>query len=80
MILTIIYNIFLNVVQPINADIVEDTYDDLIRKKEYIKITKCVILSARNIDVDEINKKVVELLVLRPEDSTISSFHRRVIK
>ncbi|XP_025265716.1 uncharacterized protein LOC112638349 [Camponotus floridanus] len=45
-----------------NADIVEDIYGDLIRKTEFIKMSKCAILSARNVDVDEINKKVVELL------------------
>ncbi|XP_036143658.1 ATP-dependent DNA helicase pif1-like isoform X2 [Monomorium pharaonis] len=48
-------------VAPINVDIVEDIYGDLIRKKEFDKVAKCAILSARNVDVDEINKKVVEL-------------------
>jgi len=47
---------------PINVDIVEDTYDDIIRNKEFNKLAKCAILSARNADVDEINKRVVELL------------------
>jgi len=49
-------------VAPINADIVEDIYGDLIRKKQFVKIAKCAILSARNVDVDEINQKIVELL------------------
>ncbi|KYN16225.1 DNA repair and recombination protein pif1, mitochondrial [Trachymyrmex cornetzi] len=47
---------------PINTDIVQDIYADLIRNKEFDKIAKCTILSARNVDVDEINKRVVELL------------------
>lgn len=46
----------------INIDIIEDVYGDLIRKKQFHKIAKCTILSARNVDVDEINNKVVELL------------------
>ena len=41
-------------------------------------MAKCAILSARNIDVDEINKKVVELLditneqIYRSIDSTVN--------
>lgn len=54
-------------VAPINADIVEDIYGDLIRKKEFVKVAKCAILSARNVDVDEINKKVVDLLDIADE-------------
>ncbi|XP_018394982.1 PREDICTED: uncharacterized protein LOC108773590, partial [Cyphomyrmex costatus] len=49
-------------IAPINADIVQDIYGDLIKNKEFNKIAKCAILSARNADVDEINKRVVELL------------------
>jgi len=54
-------------IAPIDANIVEDIYGDLIRKKEFVKMSKCAILSARNIDVDEINKKVVELLDIANE-------------
>ncbi|XP_070171476.1 uncharacterized protein, partial [Polyergus mexicanus] len=54
-------------VAPIDADIVEDIYGDLIQKKEFGKVAKCAILSARNVDVDEINKKVVELLDIADE-------------
>ncbi|XP_036148429.1 uncharacterized protein LOC118647495 [Monomorium pharaonis] len=49
-------------IAPINADIVQDIYGDLIRNKEFNKMAKCAILSARNADVDKINKRVVELL------------------
>lgn len=49
-------------IAPINADIVQDIYGDLIRNKEFNKMAKYAILSARNADVDEINKQVVELL------------------
>jgi len=45
-----------------DADIVKDIYGDLIRKKDFVKVAKCAILSTRNVDVDEINKRVVELL------------------
>ncbi|KAL6418638.1 hypothetical protein ACFW04_011947 [Cataglyphis niger] len=41
-------------VAPINAD-------------QFVKVAKCAILSARNVDIDEINKKVVEI------DSAINS-------
>ncbi|XP_011883968.1 PREDICTED: uncharacterized protein LOC105571104, partial [Vollenhovia emeryi] len=54
-------------IAPINADIIEDIYGDLIRNKEYNKVAKCAILSARNADVDEINKRVVELLDISEE-------------
>jgi len=43
-------------------DIAIDIHGELIRKREFMKMTKCAILSARNVDVDEINKQVVELL------------------
>jgi len=33
----------------------------LIQNKEFNKIAKCAILSARNADLEEINKQVVEL-------------------
>ena len=45
-----------------NADIVNDTYGDLIKNKEFKRASKCAILSARNVDVDELNKRVVNLL------------------
>ncbi|XP_036147162.1 uncharacterized protein LOC118647075 [Monomorium pharaonis] len=51
----------------INADIVKDIYGDLIQNKEFNKMAKCAILSARNADVDEINKRVVELLDISEE-------------
>ncbi|XP_044588723.1 ATP-dependent DNA helicase PIF1-like [Cotesia glomerata] len=45
-----------------NNDIVENIYGKMIRDKRYDQLTSAVILSARNVDVDEINKQVVELL------------------
>ncbi|XP_044578962.1 uncharacterized protein LOC123261434 [Cotesia glomerata] len=45
-----------------NNDIVENVYGRIIREKCYDQLTSAVILSARNIDVDEINKQVIELL------------------
>jgi len=56
-----------NCIAPINANIVEDIYGNLIRSKEFNKISKCAILSARNADVNEINKRVVELLDISEE-------------
>ncbi|XP_071582207.1 uncharacterized protein [Temnothorax nylanderi] len=54
-------------IAPSDADIVTDIYGDLIQKKDFDKVAKCAILSARNIDVDEINKRVVELLDISEE-------------
>jgi len=54
-------------------------YDELIRKKEFAKVAKCAILFVRNVDVDEINKKVVELLdktnerIYRSVDSAVNN-------
>ena len=45
-----------------NADIVEDIYGEAVRNQDFRKISTRAILSARNIDVDAINKKVVTLL------------------
>ncbi|XP_018307764.1 uncharacterized protein, partial [Mycetomoellerius zeteki] len=45
-----------------DTDIVADIYGDLIKKKDFLKLANFVILSARNTDVEEINKRVVELL------------------
>jgi len=42
-------------------------YGDLIRRKEFDRVAKCTILSARNVDMDEINKRVFELLNLTEE-------------
>jgi len=58
MILMIIYNFL--IVSHLNADIVQNIYGDLIQSKEFNKMANSTILSARN--VDEINKRVVELL------------------
>jgi len=53
MILTIIYNFFPDCcVASINADIIEDTYSDIIQNKEFNKLAKCAILFVRNADVD----------------------------
>ncbi|KAB0792783.1 hypothetical protein PPYR_00660 [Photinus pyralis] len=45
-----------------NFDIVENTFGTMIREKRFADLTKSAILSARNVDVEEINNKVVELL------------------
>ncbi|XP_057332074.1 uncharacterized protein LOC130671942 [Microplitis mediator] len=45
-----------------NNDIVDNVYGNIIRGKRYDELTKTVILSARNVDVDVINKQVVVLL------------------
>ncbi|KAL6421466.1 hypothetical protein ACFW04_012937 [Cataglyphis niger] len=54
-------------IAPISADIVKGIYGDLIQNKEFNKMTKCAILSAKNADVKEINKRVVELLDMSEE-------------
>ncbi|XP_011859010.1 PREDICTED: uncharacterized protein LOC105556523, partial [Vollenhovia emeryi] len=50
----------------LNADIVKDTYEEIIKHNQYRLAAKRAILSARNVDVDAINKQVVNLL----EEST----------
>ncbi|XP_057339407.1 uncharacterized protein LOC130676918 [Microplitis mediator] len=45
-----------------NNDIVDNVYGNIIRGKRYTELTKTVILSARNVDVDAINREVVALL------------------
>lgn len=46
----------------VNADIVKEMYVDIIARKQYRFIANNIILSARNVDVDEINEKVINLL------------------
>ncbi|XP_011859489.1 PREDICTED: ATP-dependent DNA helicase RRM3-like [Vollenhovia emeryi] len=46
----------------VNSDMIKETYGDIITHKRYKSIANHVILSARNIDVNEINEKVVDLL------------------
>ena len=47
---------------PPNGCIVEEVFGELIRQKKYDEMSQCAILSARNIDVDEINEQVTNLL------------------
>ncbi|XP_044014008.1 uncharacterized protein LOC122856401 [Aphidius gifuensis] len=49
-------------IAPRDADIAEDIYGEVIRNKEYDKLANWAILSARNVDVDDISIRVVELL------------------
>ena len=44
-----------------DSDIVDDIYDNLIREKRYEELANSAALSVRNIDVEEINRWVVEL-------------------
>ena len=43
-------------------DIFEDTYGELVRARRFKEVAKCAVLSARNIDVEEINCRVMNLL------------------
>jgi len=45
-----------------NSDIIKETYENIITHKQYKTIVNHVILSARNVDVDKINEKVINLL------------------
>ncbi|XP_044011846.1 uncharacterized protein LOC122854854 [Aphidius gifuensis] len=45
-----------------DADIAQDVYGEIMNNKQFDKLAKCTILSARNVDVDDINIRVVELL------------------
>ena len=44
-----------------DSDIVDDIYGNSKREKSYGELANYAILSARNLDVEEINKRVVEL-------------------
>ena len=44
-----------------DRDIVEDTYGQLVRVRRFKEVAKCAILSARNVDVEEINARVMNL-------------------
>ncbi|XP_043481756.1 ATP-dependent DNA helicase PIF1-like [Leptopilina heterotoma] len=54
-------------IAPPGTNIAEDIYGEVIRNKEFDKLTKIAILSARNVDVDDINRSVVELLDIETE-------------
>lgn len=45
-----------------NTNVVNFVFGDLIRNKQYEDMNSSAILSARNIDVDDINKQVLSLL------------------
>lgn len=50
-----------------NSDIVEYIYGKMIRKRKFTDMTKSAIISARNADVEEIFKKIVDLLDIATE-------------
>jgi len=52
----------LRCVADLNANIMKDTYEEIIKHNQYRLAAKRAILSARNVDVDELNKQVVNLL------------------
>ncbi|XP_043478216.1 uncharacterized protein LOC122508759 [Leptopilina heterotoma] len=56
-----------NCIAPPNTNIAEDIYKEVIVNKQFDKLTTMAILSARNIDVDDINKSVIELLDISTE-------------
>ncbi|XP_070529768.1 ATP-dependent DNA helicase pif1-like [Cardiocondyla obscurior] len=49
-------------IAPAKANIVIDIFGELIKKQDFNNMAKCAILSPRNVDVEKINKQVVELL------------------
>ena len=49
-------------VADLNANIVKDTYEEILKYNQYRLTAKRAILSARNVDVEELNKQVVNLL------------------
>ncbi|XP_044596976.1 ATP-dependent DNA helicase PIF1-like [Cotesia glomerata] len=54
-------------------NIVENVYGAIIRGKRYNELTSTVILSARNIDVDIINKQVIKLLEFCTEKTYVAT-------
>ncbi|XP_058789934.1 ATP-dependent DNA helicase pif1-like [Phymastichus coffea] len=47
---------------PPNECIVQNTFGALIKNKKFDDLSHCVILSARNVDVDDMNNKITDLL------------------
>ncbi|XP_058789055.1 ATP-dependent DNA helicase PIF1-like [Phymastichus coffea] len=52
---------------PSNHCIVQNVFDNLIKDKNFSEISQCAILSARNVDVDEMNNKITNLLDINTE-------------
>ena len=50
-----------------NVNVAQHIFGNLIREKRFTDMSKCAILSARNIDVDEINQQVTNLLDVSTE-------------
>ncbi|XP_058797002.1 ATP-dependent DNA helicase pif1-like [Phymastichus coffea] len=46
---------------PPTANIIESIFGNLIWEKKFQEMSKCAILSARNVDVDDINKQITNL-------------------
>ena len=55
-------NVPLQCVAESDSNTVNDTYSELIRQRRYRDAAKCAILSARNLDINEINQVVVNIL------------------
>ncbi|XP_051165645.1 uncharacterized protein LOC127284299 [Leptopilina boulardi] len=51
-----------HIIQHGNVDIAEEMYGHLIQQNKFRELPVCVILAPRNVDVDDINKRVVRLL------------------
>ncbi|XP_043481809.1 uncharacterized protein LOC122510914 [Leptopilina heterotoma] len=51
-----------HIIQQGNIDIAEEMYGHLIQQKKFKDLSMCAILAPRNVDVDDINKRVVNLL------------------
>ncbi|XP_036146017.1 ATP-dependent DNA helicase PIF1-like [Monomorium pharaonis] len=54
--------VLLRCVADLNANIVKDTYEEIFKHHQYRLTAIRAILSARNVDVEELNKQVVNLL------------------
>ncbi|XP_044005873.1 uncharacterized protein LOC122850880 [Aphidius gifuensis] len=50
-----------------NEDIVESIFKEIIKNQKYDELTKVAVLAARNVDVDEINCKVLKLFDKKTE-------------
>ncbi|XP_058790186.1 uncharacterized protein LOC131663673 [Phymastichus coffea] len=47
---------------PPTSNIIDDTFGILMKENKFQDMCKCAILSARNVDVDDINKQITNLL------------------
>ncbi|XP_043480510.1 uncharacterized protein LOC122510138 [Leptopilina heterotoma] len=67
-----------HIIQEGNVDIAEEMYSQFIQQNKFEEMSECAILAPRNVDVDDINKRVVRLLdskaIMPPRKATPTGY------